>query len=253
VEALELIINFVKGNVSNAVIIGVVFFSMRYNLKNLKTEYDLCLEKYRNSLKDSIKDDIKDILEDIKSVVNRHDVQFLTEETLIKEMQLSLSEIKTDVRELNVRSLQHEESLSMYKNNDTFIKEIRETVNHSLDILKDDNKLVAKEYLYVVSNKVCEMIEYINLQGLTTLSRLDFDAFATNSIKECRTKFEQLFGSDKARVYFRTTLPVHNYKVELFNLLDDARENNIDRRFRTLTIKWLEELCANFIRTMYMK
>ncbi len=252
-EALEIIINFIKGNISNVVVVGVVFFSMKYNLKNLKTEYDLCLEKYRNSLKDNIKSELIEIFENIKSVVNKHDVQFLTEETLIKEMQLSLSEIKTDVRELNVRSLRHEESLSMYKNNDTFIKEIRETVNHSLEILKDNDKLIAKEYLYIVSNKVCEMIEYINLQGLSTLSRLDFDAFATNSIKECRTKFEQLFGSDKAKVYFRTTLPVHNYKVELFNLLDEARVNNIDRRFRTLTIKWLEELCANFIRTMYMK
>lgn len=252
-EALEIIINFVKNNVDNGVIICVIFLSMKYNLKNLRTEYDLCLEKYRNSLKTSITDDIKEILEDIKSVVNRHDIQFLAEKESIKDVNKTLVVIQNDIKDIRNMSLQHEESLSMYKNNDTFIKEIRETVNHSLDILKDDNKLVAKEYLYVVSNKVCEMIEYINLQGLTTLSRLDFDAFATNSIKECRTKFEQLFGSDKARVYFRTTLPVHNYKVELFNLLDDARVNNIDRRFRTLTIKWLEELCANFIRTMYMK
>jgi len=47
---------------------------------------------------------------------------------------------------------------------------------------------------------------------------------------------------------------MHYTPVEkVFVLLDDLRVNNIDRRFRSLTIKWLEELCANFIRTMFFK
>jgi len=147
----------------------------------------------------------------------------------------------------------HEVKLSMYNDNECLLREIRDTVNHSMDILDKDNKLLASEYLYTVSSKVCEIISYIQTNGLTTLSKAEFDGFMINSLKDCEVKFSYIFGSDKAKAYFRNTLPVHSYKEELFVLLDDLRVNNVDRRFRTLTIKWLEELCANFIRTMFFK
>ena len=219
----------------------------------LKSDNRADFEVFKNEVRELVNSLLSSSLNDIKSEINKHDVYFLDNENKFNDLKQSLLLISEQNNKQTALLEKHESKLSMYNDSECLLKEVRETVNHSMDILSIDDKRLASEYLYLVSAKVCEMLTYIQQQGLLTLSRLELDAFTSNAINDCRVKFEHLFGSDKAKAYFRTTLPVHSYKEELFMLLDDATVNNIERRFRTLTIKWLEELCVNFIRTMYLK
>lgn len=219
----------------------------------LKSDNRADFEVWKNNIRELVNSLLKESLEDIKSEINKHDIYFLNNENKFNDLKASLQLISEQNVQQTKLLEKHEVKLSMYNDTECLLKEVRETVNHSMDILSKEDKQLASEYLYLVSAKTCEMLSYISQQGLLTLSRLELDVFTSNAVNDCRTKFEYLFGSDKAKAYFKSMLPIHSYKEQLFQLLDDATVNNIERRFRTLTIRWLEELCANFIRYMYLK
>jgi hypothetical protein len=229
------------------------FIAIYLQSKKLHSDNRADFEVFKNEVRTLVDTHVKNSLESVKNTINIHDIAFLDNEAKFNDIKRSLELISCQNREQTILLNKHEDKISMYESMDSLLREVRNTVKHSMDILDKNDRLVASEYLYLVSHKVCEMIEYVQGQGLITLSRLEFDAFMVNTLNECKTKFANLFGVDKASAYFRNQLPIYNYKEELFKLLDDSSVNNIERRFRTLTIKWLEELCANFIRIMYMK
>jgi len=185
----------------------------------LKSDNRADFEVFKNEVRELVNSLLSSSLNEIKSEINKHDVYFLDNENKFNDLKDSLILISEQNAHQTKLLEKHENKLSMYTDLECLLKEVRETVNHSMDILSIDDKRLASEYLYLVSSKVCEMLTYIQQQGLLTLSRLELDAFTSNAINDCKTKFEQLFGSDKARVYFRTTLPVtvikRNYLIYL--------------------------------------
>lgn len=249
-EILDLVGKGIVNNIITAVIVG---FGIYWQSGKLSSDNKAEFEKFKNDIVKLVNDIIKDKIEDIKSVVNKHDIHFLNDEIKFKDIQVSLQLIQEQNKEQYEFLKAHEKKIGMYEDTESLLKEVRETVKHSLDVLPDDDRKIASEYLYCIANKVCEMIKNIQSTSLQSLTRLEFDAFMANSLMECKIKYEQLFGSDNLNKYFNKTLPIYQYKEELFDILDDKTVNNIDRRFRTLTIKWLEELCVNFIRVNYIK
>jgi hypothetical protein len=231
----------------------IIVIGLFFNMKAFKADYIIELSKFQENIQDKVEKKVREFVDDLKSVINQHDMEFLGNAKAHTELTSSVNNIQKLVNEMNDTLKKHDKDISIYNDYDAFIREVRQTVNHSLDVLDDDDKRIAKEYLYVVSQKVIEMIDYIQSQGLTTLCRLDYDIFVTNSINDCKQKFTQLYGSNLASLYFKTTLPVFSYKDELFKIIEDVPVNNIDRRWKTLTLHWLEVLCSNFIRTMYIK
>jgi len=246
IEAISSITGAIVGGLGS-------FLAIYLQSKKLHSDNRADFEVFKNEVRELVENHIKDSIESVKSSINTHDIIFLDNETKFNDIKRSLELISCQNKEQTRILSKHEDKISMYESLDSFLREIRNTVNHSMDILNKNDKLTASEYLYLISHKACEIVEYVQGQGLLTLSRLEFDAFMVNTLNECKSKFASLWGTDKASAYFRNQLPIYSYKEELFKLLDDPSVNNIERRFRTLTIKWLEELCANFIRTMYMK
>jgi len=258
------ILSFLSESKSPIIAGTIIVIGMFLNSKVFKAENRASMEAFKNDVTDKINGLFTGKLEDIKSVLNQHDIDLLTEKTEIKEINISLSAIRETltfqynklenaISEQTKLLHEHENKLSMYDNFDCFLREIRKTVNHSLDILSEQERIIAKEYLYTVSAKVCDMVEFIHTQGLTTLSKIDFDAMTSNSIHDCKEKFSHIYGSDKTEQYFKNITAVYEYKKELFKLIEDEKVNNIERRYKTLTLKWFETLCANFIRIMYIK
>lgn len=238
----------------SALITGIVItIGIFFNMKAFKADYIIELAKFQEKMQEKIENKVKELMEDFKSILNGHDTEFLINNKAHGELTSSVNNIQKLVNEMNETLKHHDQALTVYTDYDCFIREVRHTVNHSLEVLDGDNKKLAKEYLYVVSQKVIEMIDYIQSQGLHTLCRLDYDIFVTNSINDCKRKFSQIYGSDIADKYFKTTLPVYNYKEELFKIIEDAPVNNIERRWITLTLHWLEILCSNFISVMYIQ
>lgn len=204
------------------------------------------LEPFKNEVRDKVKGDIKEIFDDFKKILAIHEQKIVDSDAQFKEM-------KNAIDRQTALILSHDEKINVYSDIDCFKREIRETVNHSLAVLEGSQKLLAAEYLYAVSNKICELIDVVSIKGITTLSRLDLDAYTANAMRDVKEKFTYIYGSDKCEQYFKENRFVETYKIELFALLDDMKVNNIERRYRTLTIRWFEELCARFIRKMYLK
>lgn len=240
----------VKAPIITGIIIIIGYY---FNLKTFKSDNRANFEVFKNDIRDKIKGDVKDITESLKSVINNHDVQFLSNDKKLESLNSTITEIKEGIAEQTKLLKKHDTAISMFSNVECFKGEIQETVNHSLEILKGDDLAIAQEYLYIVSQEVCKMIDYVQLSGLTTLSKTGFDALITNSTKACKDKFSELYGSDKALTYFKNISHVQQYKEELFKLVEDKKVNNLERRYRTLTLHWFGTLCANFLRTMYLK
>jgi len=249
-EILDLVGKGIVNNIITAVIVG---FGIYWQSGKLSSDNKAEFEKFKNDIVKLVNEIIKDKLEEIKSVVNKHDIHFLNDEVKFRDIQVSLQLIQDQNKEQYDYLKLHEKKIGMYEDTESLLKEVRETVRHSLEVLPCDDRKIASEYLYCIAGKVCEMIKNIQATSLQSLTRLEFDAFMANSLRECQIKYEQLFGSDNLNKYFNKTLPIYQYKEELFDILDDKTVNNIDRRFRTLTIKWLEELCVNFIRVNYIR
>lgn len=239
-----------KAPIITGIIIIVGYY---FNLKTFKSDNRANFEIFKNDIREKIKDDVRDITESLKSVINGHDVQFLSNDKKLEALNTTIEEIKTGIAEQTQLLKKHDTAITMFSNVECFKSEIQETVNHSLEILKGDDLAIAQEYLYIVSQEVCKMIDYVQLSGLVTLSRTGFDALITNSTKTCKDKFGELYGSDKAQSYFKSINHVCEYKTELFNLIEDKKVNNLERRYRTLTLHWFGTLCANFLITMYLK
>lgn len=244
---------FLTSIISPMIVAFGTFLTLWWQSGKLKSDNRADFESFKNDIRGFVEGIITKGLEDVKSSVNKHDIIFLDNDIKFNDIKTSLCLIQGQNQEQTEMLKQHERKLSMYNDNECFRKEIRDTVNHSLDVLGGDDKMIAGEYLYMVCQKVIEMVKYVQINGLTTLQITEFDAFTSNATKCCWDKFASLYGSDRAKSYFKSTLPVHSYKQELFELIADSKVNNIERRFRTLTIKWLEELCSNFIRTIYIK
>lgn len=241
VEALAPIIS------SFVVIVG--FFSTK---KMLRNEVDVMLTKFEASTENKAREASASTIANTHTAVSTHIAEC---SKYRKEFDTKVGEILVAVTALSVDIKEHSTMLSMYDSYKAFTREIQHTIHHSVKVLGNQDAIKATKYLLGIYEHIKHMTKYIEDNNITGCDRLVFDAMTEQAIADSKLLALEL-GFDETRIneyYSRKNMAVHQFKKEFFDMISSAQTvNNVSRQYRTLTIRWVEKLCNEFIRHFFI-
>ncbi len=203
----------------------------------------------------SIREGLKDCVEQLGEVSIESKTKDLEFEDSLKDIATSISSLHVAVESISKDLKSHTLVLSMYENHQMFLKEVRDTFSKSLDILRDNHEesQKASAYLLFVAEQVVEVCKYIKAQGILNLDSQTLDGKLATAIHECKKQMKMFYDEDIVEPYFKSSIPVWNFKRKLTELIKSREKtNNIERSFRTMVIAFCEKLCNNFFIEVYI-
>lgn len=248
---------------STAVVVASVFV----NKAIIKAETDTQLERYKSQTKDDVNGIIKENIESVKNDLNNDEIltnkikndytkhlkqcsehkQYL--EVKISELFVAIGSINKSIDDMATKH-------DIYKNNKAFIAHLWNTMKKATEILDKDDQTITLQYFNFIHNRIEEIDKYIRTIGLQKIDSNSFDIKMSQAIMDSKA-YCQCLPLDRALVesYFSNkNLCVFRYKKELFKMLNESKRlNNIDGQYKTLTTRWTELLCNEFIRHFFIK
>ena len=233
---------------SFVVIVG--FFSTK---KMLRNEVDVMLTKFEASTENKAREASASTIANTQTAVSTHIVEC---SKYRKEFDTKVGEILVAITALSVDIKEHSTMLGMYDSYKAFIREIQQTIHHSVKVLGHDDAVKATKYLLTIYEHIKTMTKYIEESDIVGCDRLVFDAMMEQAICDSKQIAMELgFDVKKIESYFsRKNLSVHSFKKEFFGMISSAGiVNNVSRQYKTLTIRWTEKLCNEFIRHFFIE
>jgi len=242
---------FIESIFNTLLSIVPVITAMYWQIGKLKSDQRADMAEFKNDVKGLISKESDEHTQDMKETISFHDTTLRTIFQEMEDISLTINTIEKQNKEQTDLLKLHEHNFGIYYSKKAYFAEVYETIFHSIEILKGTEKKMAGEYLYQVAVEANHLASRVIDNGFHSLTDSELDAFIANAINNCRVKFENIYGSDMWGTYYRKGLPVYNFKDEIKVLRNDC-SNNTERRFRTLLMKGVENICCNFINFMYI-
>jgi len=243
--------------VLSSIVVVAGFYSTK---KMLKSEVDVMLTKFEASTETKARESASKVVSDTQKEL------FATEKNMeahLKECEQhrrtfenTVGEILVAVTALSNDIKEHSVALSMYDSYKAFTREIQHTIHHSVKVLGNQDAMMATKYLLGIYEHIKSMTKYIEDNNITGCDKLVFDAMTEQAIADSKLLALELgFDEDKINEYYsRKNMAVHQFKKEFFEMVSSAQiVNNVSRQYRTLTIRWVEKLCNEFIRHFFIE
>ena len=186
-------------------------------------------------LKFFIKDIVKDIIEPFKECFNE-----MKEEN--KEVH---SDIIRTVNDLNFKVTAHSATLNRYQDNESFFKSIEETIEEALRYLVNEED--AGKYIDSYGHKVIDFTKEIIRAGIEKIPDTAVHTKSNRYIIASKKYNKELFGSAFSKKYYANHLHVTTKYVADICKISEDKVNDKAKRFRSLTMVYVETVSTNFV------